>query len=179
MINYKMSMQNIPDSHVCSTDKSKPKSINTDKSKPKRVNFNACSTEKSEPKRVDVNTCSTDERESKSVHKMDIIMNKRNIKDTKDEEPSVMDILLIKAPGYFELFECGKYFFNNLDTMYEHACMENVKNDYWTEMYDVITNYNVRNHTPLSNLKIIEAIDKLIMEKQAEANNFMADTFSI
>ena len=55
--------------------------------------------------------------------------------------------------------------------------MANVKDKYWTEMYNTITNYNDRNHTPLSNVKIAEAIDKIILEEQAEANNNTVDTF--
>ena len=52
---------------------------------------------------------------------MDIEANTRKIKDTKDEEPSVTYILLIKAPGYFKLFECVKYLFNNPGAIYECA----------------------------------------------------------
>ena len=39
---------------------------------------------------------------------MDISVNTRKLKDTKDEEPVAADIELINAPGYFRLFECGK-----------------------------------------------------------------------
>ena len=56
--------------------------------------------------------------------------------------------------------------------------MENVKDNYWTEIYDTITNYNERNHTPLSNANIREAIDKVILEEQAEEDNATVDTFS-
>ena len=48
-------------------------------------------------------------------------MNKTKVKDTKYEEPLVTDnskIEVIKALGYFKLFECGKKFFNNLDAAY-------------------------------------------------------------
>ena len=55
--------------------------------------------------------------------------------------------------------------------MYERVCMENSKDGYWIEIYDTITNYNDRNHTPLSNAKIIEAIDKLMLEEQARSNH--------
>ena len=56
--------------------------------------------------------------------------------------------------------------------------MKNTKEKYWSEMYDTITNYNDRNYTPLSNTNIREAIDKEIMEEQAEANNDTVDTFN-
>ena len=79
------------------------------------------------------------------------------VKDTKDEA-LVTDNLVIKALGHFKLFKCGKTFFNNLDAPYECVCMENANNKHWTEMYDTITNYNDWNNTPLSNVKIREAI---------------------
>ena len=69
-------------------------------------------------------------------------------------------------------------FFYNLNATYEHACMENPKDKYWTKMYDTITNYNDQNHTPLSNEKIREAIHKLTLKEQAEANNVTVDMFS-
>ena len=69
----------------------------------------------------------------------------------------------MKAPGYFKLFECGKMFFNNLYTAYICAGMENPKEKYCPKIYDIITNYNDRNHTPLSNAKINEEIDQVII----------------
>ena len=71
---------------------------------------------------------------------MDISVNTRKVKYKRDEEPLVMDILLIKAPGYFKLFECGKQFFNNMDATYERVCMAYQKGKYWMEMYDTIPN---------------------------------------
>ena len=71
---------------------------------------------------INGNACSTDEIESKSVHEMDISVNTNKAKYTKDEEPPVTDnynIEVIKAPGYFKIFECRKMFFNNLDSTYE------------------------------------------------------------
>ena len=109
---------------------------------------------------------------------MYISVNTSKVKDTKDKEPSVMDIQLINALGHFKLFKCRQEFLNNLDANYEHACMENVKDKYCMEMYNTITNYNDRNHKPLSNANIREVIDKLILEQQAELNNIMVDTFS-
>ena len=119
-----------------------------------------------------VNVCSTDERNSKSVHKINhnlyvsfmynsksksvyelvISVNKSEVKDKKDEEPAVTDIEVIKALGYYKLFECGKYLFNKLATTYKHACMASVKENYWSEFHHVITNYNGHNDTPLSNV---------------------------
>ena len=52
---------------------------------------------------------------------MDISVDTRKVTYRKDEERSVTDILLIKALGYFKLFDCDKQFFNNLDGTYECA----------------------------------------------------------
>ena len=45
-------------------------------------------------------------------------------------------------------------------------------------MYDTITNYNDQNHTPLFKANIRTAIDKLVLEDQAESNNGTVDMFS-
>ena len=70
---------------------------------------------------------------------MDISVNANEVKYTTDE-PLLTDNSSIKVLGYFKLFECGKEFFNKLDTAYEHACMENGNYGYWEEMYDTTTN---------------------------------------
>ena len=70
---------------------------------------------------------------------MDISVNTSKVKDNNDE-PLVKDILLIKAPGYFKLYECGKEFSNNLDVIYECACMACAKEKYWAEFHHIITN---------------------------------------
>ena len=45
-------------------------------------------------------------------------------------------------------------------------------------MYDIITKYNYKHRTRLSNVEIRAAIDQVIREEEAEANNFMVDMFS-
>ena len=45
-------------------------------------------------------------------------------------------------------------------------------------MYDTITKYNEQHHTPLSNVNIIEAIDQVMREEEAESNNVKVDIFS-
>ena len=103
------------------------------------------------------------------------------MKQIKYEELLVTDnfnIEVIKALGHFKLFECIKMFFNNMDTHFERACVANVKEKYQSEIYDTITNYNDRNHIPLSSANNREAINQLIMEEQAESNNINVDTFS-
>ena len=99
----------------------------------------------------------------KRVYKVDMstfdanTVNTRKVKYTRDEELLVTDnykIEVIKAPGCFKLFKCGKKFFDNLDVTYERACMANEKENYWEKMYDTITKYNNKRYTPLSNVKI-------------------------
>ena len=97
------STQNIPNSKVCSSDKSKPKGINADKS----LSY-VCSMDESELKTFIVNACSSDESKLKRVH---IIVNTNEVKDamneTKYEEPSFTDNSFINAPIYFNLIECS------------------------------------------------------------------------
>ena len=47
--------------------------------------------------------------------------------ETRDEEPSVTDNLVINVPSYFKLFKCGKNFLIKLDATCERACMETPK----------------------------------------------------
>ena len=112
---------------------------------------------------------------------MNISANMNKVKYTKDEEPSVTDNSsneVIKAPGYFKLFKCVNTFLNHLYATYKCPYMKNTKGNYWSEMYDTITNYNDRNHTPLSKAKIREAVNQVILEEKVESNNVLVDTFS-
>ena len=68
---------------------------------------------------------------------------------------------VIKAPGYFKLFKCGKESLNNLDVTYDCAWMENAKNKYWGEIYDNIIKWNDQHHTPWSNVGIREPINQV------------------
>ena len=97
---------------------------------------------------------STDKSESKSIHEMNISVNTNEVKYSKDEVPTVMDIGVIKVPGYFKLCNFHKEFFNNLYTAYECACMASVKEKYWSVFHHIIKNYNDRNDTPSSNVRI-------------------------
>ena len=108
-------------------------------------------------------------------------VNTSKVKDTKDEEPAVTDIEVIKAPGYFKLFKCGKQFFSNPGMAYERVFMVSAKENYWLEFHHIITNYNDWNDTPLSNANIIESITQVILQQRviAESNNFTVDTFMI
>ena len=55
-----------------------------------------------------LHVCYAIESESKIIHKMDISVNTREVKDTKYEEPAVMDIKVIKAPGYLNCLSVVK-----------------------------------------------------------------------
>ena len=70
---------------------------------------------------------------------MDISVKTSEVKDTKDEA-SVMDNSVIKSPGYFQLFACGKEFFNNLDATYGCVSMASAKENHWSEFHQIITN---------------------------------------
>ena len=87
-------MQNMSNPIGCSMDEIESKRVNMNESESKRVNASASSTDKSK---------------SQSVREM----NKRKVKDTKDEQPLVTDnskIDVIETPGYFKLFDCDKMF---------------------------------------------------------------------
>ena len=71
-------------------------------------------------------------RANKKVNKVYtgiIDVNKVNtitLKYTRHEEPLVTDnskVEVIKVPGDFKLFKCGKNFSDNLDATYKRACM--------------------------------------------------------
>ena len=61
--------------------------------------------------------------------------------------------------------------------------MANSKDKYYTELYNTITYYNDRNNTPLSSVKILEAILKFRREDKEEAitdaTNVTSDKFSL
>ena len=169
------SMQYIPILQVFCLDESKSKGIITDKNIQQ-----VCSTYKSEKERVIVNESSTDESESKIVHKgINTNKVKYEIDETEDEEPLVTDNQDINEPSYFNLFQCGKKILKNLDSVCERSCMANSKNNYYTEIFNTLTDYNERNNTPLINSNIIKAIRKFMEEESlTDANNVTADTFS-
>ena len=118
MSNYKMSTQNIPNFRVCSTEEKKLKVLVHTIANQKGLTSTCVIRERSNKKGL-TSTCVLRTRANqKSVPEMDISVNTSEVKDTKDEEPPVMDISLIKAPGYFKLFKYIKYFFQNLDAIY-------------------------------------------------------------
>ena len=78
-----------------------------------------------------VNECSTEKSESKILHKS---TNTNKVKDaideTKDKETLVTDNPVTNELIYFNLFECGKKFLNNINATCEQACMEASKDEY-------------------------------------------------
>ena len=102
--------------------------------------------------------------------------------ETKDEECSVTDNLVINAPSYLN-YLIDENFLNNIDATYERSCMATLqgkwnmellrygracmlekKEKYYTEISDTSTSFNDNNKSPLSNVKIQEAILKVIRE---------------
>ena len=165
----------IPILHICSLDDSKSKGIIAGK-KISQV----CSTDKSRPEIVITNESSMEESESESFHKS-INKNKEkySIDETSDKEPSVIDNPFINEPRYFNLFECGKNFLNNLDATCEQACMTTSEDKYYTEICNDLTDYNDHNNMPLSNANNQESIRKFMVEESiTDANNVTVDTFS-
>ena len=81
-----------------------------------------------------------EESESKIVHKS---INKNKEKDAideaEDEEPLITDNPVINYTRYFNLFKCGKNFFNNIYATCERAWMETSKDKWYTEMYNTPT----------------------------------------
>ena len=142
--------QQIPILHICSSDKTKSKRIIVDE-KLSQV----YSTDEGELERVIFNESSMEQSEPESVHKS-INTNKEKyaIDKTEDEEPSVTYNPVIIEPRYFNLFECGKKFLNNLDATCECVCMETSNDNYYKKMCNTINYYNNRNNTPSSNAKI-------------------------
>ena len=145
-----MNTQNIPNLYVCSFYKSESKGIIADENL-----LQVCYTYNIESEIVIVIESSTEESEPKSVRKS---FNTNKVKDaidkTEDEEISVTDNPVINYPRYFNLFECGKNFLNNIDYTCERACMATSKDKYYTEMCNTLSDYNDRNNMPLSNAKI-------------------------
>ena len=92
---------------------------------------------------------------------------------------------VVKEPRYFNIFKCGKNILNNIDVKYELESMANSRDKYNTELLRTIIYYNKRNYAPLSNERILEAINKLTAEEELDSHNItsyshnvIADTFS-
>ena len=102
---------------VCYTDRSESEIINE------------VDTIKMDVNEVDASIVDVDEVDTSIIE--DNKVNTLKVKNTRDEEPSVMENSDIKALGYFKLFECGKTFFKNMHATYGCACMENTKENHW------------------------------------------------
>ena len=80
-----------------------------------------------------------------SVYKS-INKEKYSIDETDHEEPLVTYNPVVKQPGYFNLFKCGKKILNRLDATCEQAFMVTSRLKYYTEMFNNIPDYNDRNN---------------------------------
>ena len=56
--------------------------------------------------------------------------------------------------------------------------MANEKEKHWRGMYDTITKYNYKHSTQLSNVKITEVIDQVMVDEESEADNVTVDMLS-
>ena len=56
-----------------------------------------------------------------------------------------------------------KNFLNKLNAICERVCMEILKDEYYTELRNTTTNHNDHNNLPLSNVKVIKEIMKVMI----------------
>ena len=61
------------------------------------------------------------------------------IDETDNEEPLVTDNPVINETIYFDLFEWVKNFLKNIDDICEQACMATLKDKFYTEMCNYLT----------------------------------------
>ena len=142
--------QQILISYVFDSDESESKEILADENLSQ-----VCSTDKYGSENVIVDESSMEKSEPESIHKS---INKNEgkyaIDVTEHEEHLVKDNPAINDPRYFKLFECGKYLLNRIDVTFKRACMATSRYGYYIEMYNIITDYNDCNKTPLLNENI-------------------------
>ena len=84
--------------------------------------WQVCATEEYESKGIIVDESSTEKSESECVHK-NINKEKDANNEAEYEETPVKHDPVVNRPSYFNILECGKIIFNNLDVTYEQARM--------------------------------------------------------
>ena len=67
---------------------------------------------------------------------------------------------------------------NKVGATCKQACMANLRDKYYTELFRTITDCNDCNGAPLSNEKILDSIHKVIVEEEVDAHNITVDTLS-
>ena len=76
---------------------------------------------------------------NKAFKKLSIKIKKYAIYETEDKDILVTDNPVINKPIYFNLFECSKQFLHKLDSTCEQTCMATSKDNYYTEICNMLT----------------------------------------
>ena len=86
-------------------------------------------------------------------------------------------------PSYFNVFECGRSFFNRLEVTYEQVCIATPRYEYYLKMLETLIDHNDRHNAPLSSEKLRQAVSIVVAEMEEEerdakhnANNVTMDT---
>ena len=75
--------------------------------------------------------------------------------------------------------QCGINLLNKLDITCEQACIATSRENYYTENFKTLPDYNNRNNTPLLSENIQEEMCKVMEEESITySNNVTVDTFS-
>ena len=104
--------------------------------------------------------------------------------DAKNEaeydEYSVTD----EVTSYFNIFKCVGNILNRLYMTYEQECMVTTKDKYFEKMLETLVKHNNRQHLPLSNDNLQQAVSKVMRETKEkdcnayhDANNVTMETF--
>ena len=82
----------------------------------------------------------------------------------------------------FNIFECGRKVLERIGVSYERACMENPKDECFTEMLHSLLKHNHCHGTPFSSKNLQEAVIRLMEEEEKDAerdlNNVTTNTLS-
>ena len=124
--------EQIPTSHICSTDKSKLKELPIEKTLLLIV-----STDEEKQEVIIVDECYIEEDESECIQK-NINKQKDSNNETEYKEYSVTHEVTI----YFNILDYGRNILNRIYVTYEQACMATTKEKYYTKMLETLVNYN-------------------------------------
>ena len=92
--------------------------------------------------------------------------------ETEYEESSVTD----DVPSYLNIFKCGRKLLNRLDVTHEQVCMATTKEKYFEKMLETLVNHNDRHNALLSNVKLRQAVSKVMEETGEEERNSKHNT---
>ena len=68
---------------------------------------------------------------------------------------------------------------NELDAMYEQACIETPRDKYYTKFFRTIIDCNDCNLAPFSNEKVWDEIHSVITEEEADTYNITSDAHNV